>query len=113
MENMNSTRGHAKLVRREAEQLGRTLAEVQHGRHEDMVRALKALQDGYAYSIPLTVGSEAEVRLRFLAEFLALGEGMLANLVEDARAEGVTWTRIGELLGVSRQAVTQRFGRAA
>lgn len=112
MENTNS-RGRAKLVRREAEQLGRTLAEVEHRRHEDMVRALKALQDGYVYAVPLTAGSESEVRLRFLAEFLALGDGMLSGLVEDARAEGVTWTRIGELLGVSRQAVTQRFGRAA
>lgn len=113
MEITNSTRGRAKLVRREAEQLGRTLAEVDRRRHEDMIRALKALQDGYAYAMPLNVGPEAEVRLRFLAEFLALGDGMLENLVEDARAQGVTWTRIGELLGVSRQAVQQRYGRAA
>lgn len=107
----NNHKGHAKLVRREAEQLGATLAE-RRG-HEDAVRALQALQDGYAAARPLTSGPEVEVRLRFLSELLAVGDGLLDNLVADARLQGLTWAQIGAQLGVSKQAAQQRFGRAA
>lgn len=109
----NSIRGRAKLVRREAEQLGATLAEAQHRRHEDMVRAVAALQDGYAYARPLTSSTEVEVRLRFLAELLAVGDGALDALVAEARLQGLTWSQVGDTLGVSKQAAQQRFGRAA
>lgn len=36
---------------------------------------------------------------------------LVAAAVESARAEGRTWQEIGEVLGVSRQAAFQRFGR--
>ncbi|MDQ0540903.1 hypothetical protein QF011_003481 [Curtobacterium flaccumfaciens] len=36
---------------------------------------------------------------------------LVAAVVESARAEGRTWQEIGEVLGVSRQAAFQRFGR--
>lgn len=36
---------------------------------------------------------------------------LLAASVERARNEGVTWQQIGDVLGVSRQAAFQRFGK--
>lgn len=38
-------------------------------------------------------------------------EALLAEAVQQARAEGRTWQEIGEVLGVSRQAVFQRYGK--
>ncbi len=38
-------------------------------------------------------------------------EGTLRDAVEQARAAGHTWQEIGEILGTSRQAAFQRFGR--
>lgn len=38
-------------------------------------------------------------------------EVRLQGAVEAARGEGETWARIGEALGISRQAAFQRFGR--
>jgi len=35
---------------------------------------------------------------------------LLIQAVGEARAAGATWTQIGDLLGVSKQAVLQRFG---
>jgi hypothetical protein len=37
---------------------------------------------------------------------------LLAEEVRGARVDGATWTEVGQALGVSRQAATQRFGRA-
>ncbi|GAA1439518.1 hypothetical protein GCM10009617_04110 [Leifsonia poae] len=37
-------------------------------------------------------------------------DALLQVIVDDARAAGVTWQGIGEILGVSRQAAFQRFG---
>ena len=41
-----------------------------------------------------------------------IGEGMQAA-VQCARAAGHTWTEVGQVLGISRQAAFQRFGRPA
>lgn len=38
-------------------------------------------------------------------------EGALRDAVEQARGAGHTWQEIGEILGTSRQAAFQRFGR--
>lgn len=38
-------------------------------------------------------------------------EALMAAAVEQAREEGQTWQEIGEVLGVSRQAVFQRYGK--
>lgn len=108
---ITNNRGHAKAVRREAEQLGASLA-VRRG-HEDTVRALLALQDGYTSARPLGGEPEVDVRLRFLSELLAIGEGQLDNLVADARLQGRTWAQIGDALGMTKQGAWQRFGRAA
>lgn len=37
--------------------------------------------------------------------------GLVAAAVERARASGCTWHQIGDVLGISRQAAFQRFGR--
>lgn len=34
----------------------------------------------------------------------------LARAVADARTRGVTWSQIGEMLGVSKQAARQKYG---
>ena len=46
-------------------------------------------------------------------ELAALAAAALQLSVQQARAAGRTWQEIGELLGVSRQAAFQRFGRPA
>ena len=38
-------------------------------------------------------------------------EALLAAAVQEARREGRTWQEIGEVLGVSRQAAFQRYGK--
>lgn len=38
-------------------------------------------------------------------------EDNVANAVEKARADGVTWTEIGIALGVSHQAAIKRYGK--
>jgi Clp amino terminal domain, pathogenicity island component len=40
----------------------------------------------------------------------ALGDELLDHFVKDARAQGCSWTQIGDALGVTRQAAQQRHG---
>ena len=40
----------------------------------------------------------------------ARGERQIVDAVTGARAKGITWQRIGELLGTSAQAAQQRYG---
>jgi hypothetical protein len=40
----------------------------------------------------------------------ALGDELLDHFVKDARAEGCSWTQIGDALGVTRQAAQRRHG---
>jgi hypothetical protein len=40
----------------------------------------------------------------------ALGDELLDHFVKEARAEGHSWTQIGDALGVTRQAAQQRHG---
>lgn len=40
----------------------------------------------------------------------ARSERQITEAVAGARARGISWTRIGELLGTSAQAAQQRFG---
>ncbi len=40
----------------------------------------------------------------------ARGERQIVNAVATARATGLSWQRIGELLGTSAQAAQQRYG---
>jgi hypothetical protein len=43
------------------------------------------------------------------AELGRLGDRLIGYFVEQARAEGFSWTDIGEYLGVNRQAAQQRY----
>jgi hypothetical protein len=55
----------------------------------------------------LTKVSEARARARGLAE---LGDQLVDHYVGQARAEGASWTQIGDAMGVSKQAAQQRSG---
>ena len=53
-------------------------------------------------------------KLRVLREAVGMRpavEGVLAAAVREARDDGATWQSVGDLLGVSRQAAFQRWGR--
>jgi hypothetical protein len=52
-------------------------------------------------------------RIRVASELSALAATALQLSVQRARAAGCTWQEIGDVLGVSRQAAFQRFGRPA
>ena len=56
--------------------------------------------------------ARARQALREAAGDVEASERTLLLAVGEARRVGVTWGRIGELLGVSAQAVQQRYGRA-
>jgi membrane protease YdiL (CAAX protease family) len=58
---------------------------------------------------PRTTGTDS---LASAAELLATAERSLHRLVGEARDAGMSWARIGEVLGVSRQAAQQRFAAA-
>ena len=51
-----------------------------------------------------------EYMLRRAALARARCEGQTVEAVATARAKGVTWSRIGEILGTSPQAAQQRYG---
>lgn len=53
----------------------------------------------------------ALARVEERAEGLRAAEGALAEAVAEARDDGATWAEVGRVLGVSRQAAQQRFGR--
>ncbi|MEU6718901.1 Clp protease N-terminal domain-containing protein [Nonomuraea sp. NPDC046802] len=57
---------------------------------------------------PLTRLTAAE---GVLADLQGVGDRLLGYLVELARAEGCSWSDIGDRLGISRQAAQQRYGR--
>lgn len=58
-----------------------------------------------ATSVPLE-----EYLLQRAALQRARGERQIVDAVTGPRAEGITWQRIGELLGTSAQAAQQRYG---
>ena len=51
-----------------------------------------------------------EYTLRRAALARARCEGEIVEAVAAARTKGITWKRIGELLGTSQQAAQQRYG---
>lgn len=61
-----------------------------------------------ALADPGTAGLDAVAAARELAR---RGEDAMHEAVHRARAAGATWQEIGEVLGASRQAAFQRFGR--
>jgi hypothetical protein len=49
-------------------------------------------------------------RLGAVAEARRLFDGLVEELVEQARGDGSSWEAVGAALGVSRQAAQQKFG---
>lgn len=77
---------------------------------------LHALIDALAEDGPLdSSGSDlpdpevATRRIGMAAELRALGDQVLRDSVERARADHVPWQQIGDALGITRQAAFQRF----
>ena len=56
--------------------------------------------------------SVAEYMLQRAALARARTERQIVEAVDAARADGITWARIGALLGTSAQAAQQRYGAA-
>lgn len=54
--------------------------------------------------------ADAEARLHDLGALRPALEQVITQAVIDARAEGVTWKRIGDALGVTHVAVIKRYG---
>lgn len=55
--------------------------------------------------------ADAEARLCDLGVLRSVLEEVVELTVTDARADGVTWARIGDALGVTHQAVIKRYGK--
>ena len=55
--------------------------------------------------------SDSEARLYDLGVLRSVLEEAVEIAVADARADRVTWARIGDALGVTHQAVIKRYGR--
>lgn len=51
--------------------------------------------------------------LRALDDGRALGDGARRSIVDALREQGLTWQRIGELLGISRQSAWERYGKGS
>ena len=55
--------------------------------------------------------AESEARLYDLGVLRSVLEESVEIAVADARADGVTWAKIGDALGVTHEAVIKRYGR--
>lgn len=72
---------------------------------DEMARQLEAYDPAEGDRRPVE-----EYLLRRAAVARARGERQILEAVVAARAAGVTWMRIGRLLGTSAQAAQQRYG---
>lgn len=57
-----------------------------------------------------TEASSTLVMLDYVQELLEEAERTRYDLVQKARAEGASWTKIGQQIGMSKQAAQQRYG---
>lgn len=55
--------------------------------------------------------ADSEARLHDLGMLRSVLDEVVELSVADARADGVTWARIGDALGVTHQAVIKRYGK--
>lgn len=55
--------------------------------------------------------AESEARLHDLGVLRSVLEEVVELSVADARADGVTWAKIGDALDVTHQAVIKRYGK--
>lgn len=72
----------------------------------DLVDKVRAAADGDALSC--LARSAAVARM-----LEATGQRLLDHFVEEARAQGLSWTQVGAATGVSKQAAQRRFGQDA
>ena len=69
-------------------------------------------QLGQILAAPVLRGEDDPLELVGAAhEVQDRAEALMAAAVQQAREAGRTWQEIGEVLGVSRQAVFQRYGK--
>jgi hypothetical protein len=59
----------------------------------------------------VTVDTSALRAVMTLAEQRAVVEAQLVSAVGEARARGHSWSQIGVMLGVSKQAAQRKYGR--
>ncbi|MBW4095401.1 MAG: hypothetical protein HIU81_08500 [Acidobacteria bacterium] len=83
------------------EQLRRALSHVISAVDPGLAGRLEQEPDAYLDLIGLTQQSSEQIAV------------LLQSAVTSARLAGLSWERIGERLGMSRQAAQQRFGRAS
>ncbi|GAA1637892.1 Clp protease N-terminal domain-containing protein [Nonomuraea maheshkhaliensis] len=74
----------------------------------DLTALLSIVEERDPDADPLTRLTVAE---GVLSDLQGIGDRLLGYLVELARAEGCSWSDIGDHLGISRQAAQQRYGR--
>lgn len=55
--------------------------------------------------------ADHETAIRLAARDTRDADALLRQAVGAARADGWTWDRIGQVLGITRQAAYQRFGK--
>lgn len=73
--------------------------------------ALRRDLDGMLAAPVLTDGADPLSVVRAAVAVQTQAGALVAAAVDEARAAGCTWQQIGELLGISRQAAFQRFGK--
>ena len=75
----------------------------------DLVPSLDAL----AEDVCDVAGDDAAARLRAASgtgrELTKIGNALVEQFVVEARVDGLSWTRIGELVGTSKRAAQERY----
>ena len=89
-----------------AQLLGRLMATAETGDDYD---ALEELAEGYAAE---TDGENLAAQLEILNSIQATARTIIDYRVADARDAGLSWSKIGDALDMSKQAAQQRFGHA-
>jgi hypothetical protein len=79
---------------------------------DDSAAAVSTALASLASARQLRAGcGDAALELHLLASLIAECERLLPELVSAAREQGLSWAEIGDLLGTTRAAAWQRFGR--
>jgi hypothetical protein len=77
----------------------------------ESVRALRARTEELLASRVLSSGDDWLGPVRLALDVQAAADDVVRAAVQQARQHGVTWQAVGDVLGVSRQAAFQRYGR--
>lgn len=73
---------------------------------DELARRFEEYEPDEAHEIPVE-----EYLLRRAVLSRARGERQVVEAIVAARSAGISWARIGEILGTSAQAAQQRYGR--